>query len=74
MVKKKTKLIFEDEEGTTTKDMVDDVLLSKGDIFQAKQQDSGEIVSYQVVDKKVERIKEGEDEVVETTYTLKKVK
>jgi len=72
MIKKNTKIIFEGN-GEEKKELVGGVPLSEGEIVNVKNENSEEFVNYKVIKKEVEFIFEGEDQVSNIKYILKKV-
>lgn len=70
MIKKNTKVIFEDGDNKRSEDMIGGMPLSKGEIIKMHQGD--EIVMYEVVDKIIDIFFEGEDQIVNITYIIKK--
>lgn len=71
MIKKNTKVIFKDEEGTQTEEeMLGGMPLSKGEVVTVHKGD--DTISYEVVGKDVDCFIEGEDQIVNIVYTLAK--
>ena len=70
MIKKNTKIIFEDNAGGAADELMGGIPLSKGEIV--KVQRDGQAIDYEVADKKVEIIFEGEDQTANITYTLRR--
>jgi hypothetical protein len=70
MIKKNTKVVFEDGENKRAEDMVGGMPLTKGEIINVHQ--GGEIIAYEVVDKIIDAFFDEEDQVVDITYIIKK--
>ncbi len=70
MIKKNTKVIFEDGEDKTSEDMVGGIPLSKGEVIKVHK--NSEVLQYEVVDKIVDCYLYQEDQVVDITYVLRK--
>ncbi len=70
MIKKNTKVIFEDGENKSEEDMVGGIPLSKGEILHVHKGE--EIVDYEVTDKIIDCFLEGEDQIVDITYVVRK--
>ncbi len=70
MIKKNTKVIFEDGENRRSEDMVGGMPLSKGEIV--KVHEKGAIVEYEVVAKDIDCFLDGEDQVVDIVYTVRR--
>jgi len=70
MIKKNTKVIFEDGENKWSEDMAGGMPLAKGEIINVHQ--GGEIIAYEVVDKIIDAFFDEEDQVVDITYIIKK--
>lgn len=70
MAKKIYKLFFKDENGGTTRDWLTPRWMSVGDIYRAEMKQYGKTIDYEVVDKKKEKYKEGDEKIVKITYTL----
>jgi hypothetical protein len=70
MIKKNTKVIFEDGENKRSENMVGGMPLTKGEIINVHQ--DGEIIAYEVADKIIDAFFEGEDQIVNITYVIKK--
>lgn len=69
MIKKNTKVIFQDGEDKKSEDMVGGIPLSKGEVISVHR--DGQIISYEVVDKIVDCFLAGDDQVVDITYVIK---
>ncbi len=72
MIKKNTKVIFKDEQGQKTEDLIGGMPLTKGEIIHFHKKDSKEIINYRVIDKTIDCFEEGEDQIVNITYILEK--
>ena len=70
MIKKTTKVIFEDGENKRSEEMVGGIPLSKGEIIRVHQGEA--VVTYEVVEKIIDAFLEGDDQVVNITYIVKK--
>jgi hypothetical protein len=70
MIKKNTKVIFEDGENKRSEDMVGGIPLSKGEIIKVHESDT--VVLYEVVDKIVDCFLNGDDQTVDITYIVRK--
>lgn len=70
MIKKNTKVIFEDGENKRSEDMVGGMPLSKGEIIKVHKDD--EVILYEVVDKIIDAFLDGEDQNVNITYIIKR--
>lgn len=70
MIKKNTKVIFENGENKKTEDMVGGIPLSKGEIIKLHEGDS--VTMYEVVDKIVDCFLNSEDQIVDITYIVRK--
>jgi hypothetical protein len=70
MIKKNTKVIFNDGENKKTEDMVGGIPLSKGEIIRVHKNDK--VVLYEVVDKIVDCFLNGEDQVIDIIYIVKR--
>lgn len=71
MIKKNTKVIFEDSGANSSDELVGGMPLSKGDIVHVHRDDKG-VVDYEVVDKIIDCFMGGEDQIVNISYKLKK--
>lgn len=69
MIKKNTKVIFQDGENKGTEEMIGGIPLSKGEIIKVHRGDK--ILQYEVVEKTVDCYLEGEDQVVHIIYYVK---
>lgn len=72
MIKKNTKVIFEDEQGKKSDELIGGMPLTKGEIVHFHQSDSDTVIDYEVVDKTIDYRIEGEDQIVDITYVLRK--
>lgn len=70
MIKKNTKVIFEDGENKRSEEMVGGIPLSKGEIVKVHQGD--EVIMYEVTDKKIDAYLDGDDQVVNIEYIIRK--
>ena len=70
MIKKNTKVIFNDGENKKTEDMVGGIPLSKGEIIRVHKNDK--VVLYEVVDKIVDCFLNGEDQVIDIIYIVER--
>ena len=68
MIKKNTKMIFED--GGSTEELAGGIPLSVGEIVHVKK--DGESTDYVVADKNVEFIFDGDDQIANIAYSLMK--
>ena len=71
MIKKNTKVIFEDGDTDSSDELVGGMPLSKGDIVHVHRDDEG-VVDYEVIDKIIDCFMGGEDQIVNITYKMKK--
>mgnify|MGYP006992555334 CR=1 FL=1 len=74
MIKKNTKVIFEEGENIKSENLVGGIPLSKGENVRIHQKGSTEVINYKVTKKEIDCIWEGEDQIINITYTLKKDK
>ena len=72
MIKKNTKIIFEDGGEKTTDDLIGGIPLSKGEIVHLHNENSDEVTDYEVADKKIDCIIKGEDRIVNIVYILRR--
>ena len=72
MIKKNTKVIFEGEESISSEDLIGGIPLSKGETINFHK--NGEVILYEVTDKKVDAFFEGEDQTINIIYTVAKKK
>lgn len=71
MIKKNTKIIFQGEEGES-KELIGGVPLSVGEIVQVTEKNSNEQKDFEVIDKQIEFIFNGEDQIANIIYTLQR--
>lgn len=69
MIIKNTKIVFENGE---TKELKGGIPLSKGEMINFHAENSEEIIDYEVVEKTVDCIVKGEDQIINITYVLRK--
>lgn len=69
MIKKNTKVIFQNGENKRSEDMVGGIPLSKGEIIKVHEGDK--IILYKVADKTVDCFLNGDDQTINITYLLK---
>jgi len=72
MIKKNTKIIFEDGENKRSEEMIGGMPLSKGEIIHVHE--GSTIFDYEVKDKIIDCFIEGNDQIVNVTYVLRKKK
>lgn len=72
MIKKNTKIILEGENSSKFEALQGGIPLSKGENIILHE--GGKKICYSVKKKEIECFFEGEDQIVNITYTLKKVK
>ena len=72
MIKKNTKVVFEDGENSQISEMIGGMPLSKGEIVHLHPENSEEIIDYEVVDKITDCYLQGDDQVVNIEYVLRK--
>lgn len=70
MIKKNTKVIFEDGENERTEEMVGGMPLSKGEIIKVHK--DGKELMYEVADKVIDAFLDGEDQIVNITYIVRR--
>lgn len=71
MIKKNTKVIFEDNGNSSSDELVGGMPLSKGDIVNVHRGHQG-VADYEVVDKIIDCFMGGDDQIVNITYKLRK--
>ncbi len=71
MIKKNTKVIFADGKNKTEEEMVGGMPLSKGEIVRVHRNGS-KIIEYIVSDKTIDCLLDGENQIVNIVYTLKR--
>jgi hypothetical protein len=69
MIKKNTKIIFQDAENNATDELIGGISLSKGETITVKK--DGSTKEYEVVEKNTEFIFEDEDQIANIEYVLK---
>jgi len=72
MIKKNTKIVFEGESTSRLDALQGGIPLSKGEVISIHEGKA--ITKYEVKDKTIDCFFEGEDQIVNITYTLKKKK
>lgn len=72
MIKKNTKIIIEDEKGNAS-EWLGGLPLSVGEIIHLHQDKTSPAIDYKVTDKIVDCYLEGEDQIVNIVYKIKKV-
>ncbi len=72
MIKKNTKIVFEDEKNKKFGNLEGGIPLSKGEVIHFHE--GSKVVVYEVKNKGIDCFFEGEDQVVNITYTLKKIR
>jgi len=73
MIKKNTKIVFENNDGEKEKELIGGIPLSVGEIMHIKKNESGKNEDYEVVNKQINCLMQEEDQIVDIVYTLKKV-
>ena len=68
MIKKNTKAIFKEEGNERVEELIGGIPLSIGEIMTIKEGDDSK--RWKVVDKTVDYINKGEDQIVEVVYTF----
>jgi len=71
MIKKNTKVVFVDGENERTEDMVGGIPLSKGEVINVHQ--NKEIIKYEVTAKDIDCFLDGEDQIIDIVYTVRKI-
>lgn len=69
MIKKNTKIIFQDNQDNATDELIGGIPLSKGECIVVKK--DGTTKQFEVVEKNTEFIFEGEDQIANIVYVLK---
>jgi len=69
MIKKNTKVVFQNGKNKRSEDMVGGIPLSKGETINVHE--GGKVVLYEVVDKVVDCFLNGDDQIINITYTVK---
>ena len=72
MIKKNTKIIWRDGSNEMIDELKGGMPLSKGETISFRPEKSQEPLEYEVVDKKIDYILDGEDHIVNVTYTIEK--
>ncbi len=72
MIKKNTKIIIEGEENKKFDALQGGIPLTKGEVI--KIHENSKMTNYRVEDKTIECFLEGEDQIVNITYKLSKIK
>lgn|GEM_PF-696956 len=70
MIKKTTKVVFEDGENQKSEEMVGGIPLSKGEIIRVHEGET--VVNYEVVEKIIDAFLDSGDQVVNINYKVKK--
>ena len=70
MIKKNTKVVFQDGKDKRTDELMGGMPLSKGEIVHVHEGDK--TTDYEVFDKIIDCFLKGEDQIVNITYVLKK--
>jgi len=71
MIKKNTKIIFQDATNNATDELIGGIPLAKGETITAKK--DGITKEYEVVEKNTDVIFEGEDQIANIEYVLKEL-
>ena len=71
MIKKNTKIIIEGKENKKLESLQGGIPLSEGEILNIHEGEK--ITLYKVIKKSIDCFFEGEDQIVNITYTLKKI-
>jgi len=71
MIKKNTKIIFDDNSAASGDELAGGMPLSKGDIVHIHRGEQE--IDYEVVDKTIDCFMGGEDQIVNIIYKLKKI-
>jgi len=72
MIKKNTKIIIEDEQGNAS-EWMGGLPLSVGEVIHLHPDKTGLAIDYKVTDKTVDCYLEGDDQVVDIVYKIKKI-
>jgi len=70
VIKKTTKVVFEDGENQKSEEMVGGIPLSKGEIIRVHEGET--VVNYEVVEKIIDAFLDSGDQVVNINYKVKK--
>jgi len=73
MIKKNTKVIFEDGENQKNNNLIGGMPLSRGEVVHVHKGDEEKSVDYEVIDKIIDCFLKGEDQIVNITYVLRKM-
>jgi len=71
MIKKNTKIIIEDGVGKSS-EWIGGIPLTVGEIIHLHQDEAAKAIDYEVVDKTVDCYLQGDDQIVDIIYRLKK--
>jgi hypothetical protein len=74
MIRKSTRMVFQDGNGQKTEEMAGGVPLSKGEMVRVHKGGgkTGKAIVYEVADKAVDCFLKGRDQTVNITYVLKR--
>jgi len=72
MIKKNTKVIFESGNTKREEELIGGIPLSKGETTNMHEKNSKKIIKYEVVEKKVDCFWQGEDQIIDIVYALRK--
>lgn len=72
MIKKNTKIIFEDEKGQEAEELTGGMPLSKGETVHIHKDGADKPASYEVTEKTIDVFYKDKDQIVYTTYILRK--
>jgi hypothetical protein len=70
MIKKNTKVIFQDGENKREEDMIGGIPLSKGEIIKVHHGET--IIDYEIIEKNIEVFLDGKEQTVDITYVVSK--
>lgn len=71
MIKKTTKVIFDDGKSRRTEELIGGIPLSKGEIINVHEK-NGKIIRYEVKEKKIDCFLNGQDQIVDIVYVVRK--
>lgn len=71
MIKKNTKVIFQEGENKKEEDMIGGIPLSKGEIIKVHKKEA--VIDYKVIEKNIDAYLDGDDQVVNITYIVSKI-
>ena len=71
MIKKNVKIIFEDNDIKELNNLIGGMPLSEGEIVHIHK-DENEIIDYIVTNKEIDILLEGDDQIVNITFSLRK--